>query len=172
MSATGSGKATGWKIPLLFCAAAILIVSVVALWRYLSRPEIPALEPGLLEQARALHIDLEADAWGRSFKNLLVDSAAGFSGHALKDAKVELLAREAMDSGRFDGACAASALVYNDYKRDGLLADMVRRAANDCADLPWGAFAAKKMNGAGVRIDAHVLLNTRWRECSGQAAGR
>ena len=78
----------------------------------------------------------------------------------------------AQRSGRFDGACAASALVYNDYKRDGLLADMVRRAANDCADLPWGAFAAKKMNGAGVRIDAHVLLNTRWRECSGQAAGR
>ena len=95
-----------------------------------------------------------------------MDSAAGSAGHAQKDAKVELLAREAMGSGRFDGACAASALVYNDYKRDGLLADMVRRAANDCADLPWGAFAAKKMNGAGVRIDAHVLLNTRWRECA------
>lgn len=75
MSTTGSDKATGWKIPLLFCATVILIVSVVALWRYLSRPEIPTLEPGLLEQARALHIDLEADAWGRSFKNLLVDSA-------------------------------------------------------------------------------------------------
>ena len=120
MSATGSGKATGWKIPLLFCAAAILIVSVVALWRYLSRPEIPALEPGLLEQARALHIDLEADAWGRSFKNLLVDSAAGFSGHALKDAKVELLAREAMGLGRFDGLRGSSALVYTITKRDGL----------------------------------------------------
>ena len=91
-----------------------------------------------------------------------MDSAAGFAGHAQKDAKVELLAREAMGSGRFDGACAASALVYNDYKR----------AANDCADLPWGAFAAKKMNGAGVRIDAHVLLNTRWRECAGRTADR
>lgn len=169
MSAARSHKATGWKIPLLFCAAALLVVGAVGLWRHLNRPDIPALEPELLARAQALRIDLEADDWGRAFKNLLTESAAGFSGHELKDAKVELLAREAMDSGRFDAACAASTLMYDDYKRDGLLAAMVRRAAASCATLPWGAFAAEGMRGSGAKTGARSLLNARWRACSAHA---
>ncbi|WP_022656218.1 hypothetical protein [uncultured Desulfovibrio sp.] len=56
---------------------------------------------------------------------------------------MELLAKESMDSCHFNAACTASVLIYNDYKRDGLLVDMVRRAADSCTALPWGAFAAR-----------------------------
>ena len=58
-------KATGWKVPLLFCAVMGVAVLGTWLWRNLGKPEVPPLEPGLVAVAQTYHIDLEADPEGK-----------------------------------------------------------------------------------------------------------
>ena len=45
-------KATGWKVPLLFCAVMGVAVLGTWLWRNLDKPEVPPLEPGLVAAAQ------------------------------------------------------------------------------------------------------------------------
>ena len=58
-------KATGWKVPLLFCAVMGVAVLGTWLWRNLDKPEVPPLEPGLVAAAQTYHIDLDADPEGK-----------------------------------------------------------------------------------------------------------
>ena len=61
-------KATGWKVPLLFCAVMGVAVLGTWLWRNLDKPEVPPLEPGLVAAAQTYHIDLDADPEGKPHK--------------------------------------------------------------------------------------------------------
>lgn len=53
-------RATGWKIPLLFCGVILSIVAVAALFRA-HAPEPPAAPQALLNEAKGIRIDLESD---------------------------------------------------------------------------------------------------------------
>lgn len=158
-------KATGWKVPLLFCAVMGVAVLGTWLWRNLGKPEVPPLEPGLVAVAQTYHIDLEADPEGKLLRESITNASTGFATHDSKDARLSALIDKSLDMGRFDAACVAAVLLFDQHKREGKLMHIARSAAKDCATLPWGAFAAKAMKDPGVQIDAHFLLNARWREC-------
>ena len=158
-------KATGWKVPLLFCAVMGVAVLGTGLWRNLGKPEVPPLEPGLVAVAQTYHIDLEADPEGKLLRESITNASTGFATHDSKDARLAALIDKSLDMGRFDAACVAAVLLFDQHKREGKLMHIARSAAKDCATLPWGAFAAKAMKDPGVQTDAHFLLNARWREC-------
>ena len=158
-------KATGWKVPLLFCAVMGVAVLGTWLWRNLDKPEVPPLEPGLVAAAQTYHIDLDADPEGKLLRESITNASTGFAPHDSKDARLAALIDKSLDMDRFDAACVAAVLLFDPHKREGKLMHIARSAARDCATLPWGAFAAKAMKDPGVQTDAHFLLNARWREC-------
>ena len=128
-------------------------------------PEVPPLEPGLVAVAQTYHIDLEADPEGKLLRESITNASTGFATHDSKDTRLAALIDKSLDMGRFDAACVAAVLLFDQHKREGKLMHIARSAAKDCATLPWGAFAAKAMKDPGVQTDAHFLLNARWREC-------
>lgn len=158
-------KNRNWKL----FAALCVIVAAASLWGFWSRPAVPPLDPALLSQARALRLDLAADAKGREQTARIAESASGASSRDQKDARLAGLTHEFAAQGYFNAACEAAIRVSQEYKRDGLLAEIARNAAADCATLPWGALALKHMRGRGVQIDAVLLLNARLRQCAGQS---
>lgn len=159
-------KATGWKVPLIFCAVMGAAVLGTWLWRHLDKPDVPPLEPGLVAVAQTYHIDLDADPEGKLLRESITNASTGFASHDSKDARLAALIDKALDMGRFDAACVAAVLLFDEHKREGKLMRIARGAAGDCTTLPWGAFAARAMKDPGVQTDAHFLLNARWRECS------
>ncbi|MFQ9869092.1 MAG: hypothetical protein ACLRWP_20800 [Bilophila wadsworthia] len=75
-------RATGWKIPLLFCGVILSIVAVAALFRH--TPEPPAVPQALLKEAKGIRIDLESDPEGQSWKARIASAASGFSTQAIR----------------------------------------------------------------------------------------
>lgn len=71
-------KATGWKIPLLFCGVVLAIVCIVSVFRG-GKAAPPAVPAPLLRQAEAITIDLDADAEGKAWKARIASAASGFS---------------------------------------------------------------------------------------------
>lgn len=159
-------KYTGWKVPLLFCAAAGLMVMTVWLWRQWTNPVVPPLDPALLTQARTLLIDLEKDAEGQELKRRISSDGTALGTREQKDARLLILANEAVQRGRYDAACAATILVYNDFKRDEILSMVAYGAAKNCADLPWGAFVTKGFSHVETRAEIHAMLNARFADCA------
>ena len=84
-------KATGWKVPLLFCAVMGVAVLSTWLWRNLGKPEVPPLEPGLVAVAQTYHIDLEADPEGKLLRESITNASTGFATHDSKDARLAAL---------------------------------------------------------------------------------
>lgn len=80
-------RATGWKIPLLFCGVILSIVAVAALFRA-HAPEPPAVPQALLNEAKGIRIDLESDPEGQSWKARIASAASGFSTQADKDGRL------------------------------------------------------------------------------------
>ena len=70
-------RATGWKIPLLFCGVILSIVAVAALFRA-HAPKPPAVPQALLNEAKGIRIDLESDPEGQSWKARIASAASGF----------------------------------------------------------------------------------------------
>ena len=103
-------KATGWKVPLLFCAVMGVAVLGTWLWRNLGKPEVPPLEPGLVAVAQTYHIDLEADPEGKLLRESITNASTGFATHDSKDARLAALIDKSLDMGRFDAACVAAVL--------------------------------------------------------------
>lgn len=159
-------RATGWKIPLLFCTVVVCIVGLAALLR--PTPEevhVPPVPEALLAQAKAIIIDLNAAPDGAQWKQRITTAGSGFISHADKDIRLEYVIRDAVAQARFDAACTASVLVYDNSKRDGLLEDIARTAAADCPTLPWGVMAAHGMRDPLVRSRTHEMLTKRWNVC-------
>lgn len=156
-------RSTGWKVPLLFCGVILSVVCLVGLLR--GKPEPPAVPGPLLNQARAITINLDADAEGKEWKARIASAASGFATAADKDGRLKNLIETSIESGRFDAACTAAVLVRDDTLRDALLARILDAACAQCATLPWGVLAAHGMGDAETKASAHSALTRQWERC-------
>ena len=145
-------RATGWKIPLLFCGVILSIVAVAALFRA-HAPEPPAVPQALLKEAKGIRIDLESDPEGQSWKARIASAASGFSTQADKDGRLGEIVLTTAENKRDDGL------------RDGLMRKIANAASADCASLPWGVFAMHGMRDPQTQAEASALLTQRWKEC-------
>ena len=145
-------RATGWKIPLLFCGVIISIVAVAALFRPQAQ-EPPAIPGALLQKAKGIRIDLESDTEGRSWKARIASAASGFSTQADKDGRLGEIVLTTAENKRFDASCTAAVLIRDDGVRDGLMRKIADAAAGDCASLPWGVFAMHGMRAPQAQAE-------------------
>lgn len=127
-------RATGWKIPLLFCGVILSIVAVAALFRA-HAPEPPAVPQALLKEAKGIRIDLESDPEGQSWKARIASAASGFSTQADKDGRLGEIVLTTAENKRFDASCTAAVLIRDDGLRDGLMRKIANAASADCASL-------------------------------------
>ena len=156
-------RATGWKIPLLFCGVILSIVAVAALFRA-HAPEPPAVPQALLNEAKGIRIDLESDPEGQSWKARIASAASGFSTQADKDGRLGEIVLTTAENKRFDASCTAAVLIRDDGLRDGLMRKIANAASADCASLPWGVFAMHGMRDPQTQAEASALLTQRWKE--------
>ena len=147
-------RATGWKIPLLFCGVILSIVAVAALFRA-HAPEPPAVPQALLKEAKGIRIDLESDPEGQSWKARIASAASGFSTQADKDGRLGEIVLTTAENKRFDASCTAAVLIRK----------IANAASADCASLPWGVFAMHGMRDPQTQAEASALLTQRWKEC-------
>lgn len=168
----GREKATGWKVPLLFCGVIVLLVAIASLWKQPPAPP-PDLPPALEARARALSINLDADGPsgdgghdGQSWKERIVSAGSGFYARALKDERLAAVADAALAAGRLDAACAAAVLVADTERRDRVFADILTAAQESCRRLPWGVFAVRGVRSPEQAARMARGLAQRWRDCA------
>ncbi|MDO5483470.1 MAG: GTP cyclohydrolase [Desulfovibrionaceae bacterium] len=156
-------KATGWKVPLLFCAVLLALIGLAAVLRGGPAP-LPPVPTPLLEQAQGMDIRLTG-AEGTQWQSRITSEASGFAPRAEKDAKLYALVGEALAAGRQDAACTASVLVGDVALRDAALGQIFEHAVADCGRLVWGVFAIR---GASPEAAASwaAALDARWRACN------
>lgn len=158
-------KATGWKVPLLFCAIILGLVALASPWRT-QRLAPPPLPQELLEEARKLVIDLDApDA--RPWKERIVQAASGFAGREVKGRLLAGLAAEACAAGRLDVACAAGVQVADEAQRDTVFKGIFETAAQACSSLPWAVFAVHGARAPELAASLASALEKRWQVCQG-----
>ncbi len=162
------GRATGWKIPLLFCAAILIVVAFVWGWRRHAAPPALDISPALLEIAGQSRIDLEADAGGRRYREDLIAAGRGFAASDVRDRQVEAVARRAMEDGRLDVAVMGSQVLRDQGRRDELLKSLAGACMKDCAMLPWGVYAVRNMQDHAAAVELARGLNGRWEQCLAQ----
>lgn len=163
-------RATGWKIPLIFCGVVLGIVGLFSLLRTEPAVQVPEVPAPLLAQARAIVIDLNTAPEGSLWKERITAAGSGFASHADKDTKLAFVIRDAVARQRFDAACTAAVLVYDTPKRDAVLEETAQAAAGDCSTLPWGVMAAHGMRDPFVQARTHEMLTERWNACRDAAA--
>lgn len=156
-------KATGWKVPLLFCGAMLVVVGLGAFLRT-PPPPPPELPGELTRQARALVIDLDTPE-GRPWKERIVSAASGFVPPEVKAERLGAVAADAVGAGRLDAACAAAVQVPDENGRDAAFAGIFRAAAGTCAALPWAVFAVHGVREPGLAAVLAGELEARWRNC-------
>ena len=157
-------KATGWKVPLLFCAALLGLIGLVALLRG-GPPPLPDVPAPLLEQAQSMSIKLTG-AEGEHWHNRITSDATGLEPQVNKNAKLRNLTAQALDAGRQDAACMAAVLVTDPTLRDAAFRQIFDHALAECDRLVWGVFAIR---GASPEVAARWApeLNERWTACTG-----
>lgn len=160
-------KATGWKVPLLFCGVIVGVVALAAAWRT-PPPRPPALPGPLVARARALAIDLEAPE-GRPWKERIVRAASGFVPPEVKTERLARVAAEALAARRLDAACAAAVQVPDETRRDFTFEGIFHAAAEECGTLPWGVFAVHGVREPELAASLARALERRWRACGGVA---
>ena len=160
-------KATGWKVPLLFCGVILAVVGIGALFRTPPAPP-PELPGALTARARALAIDLDTPE-GRPWKERIVSAASGFVAPEVKAERLDMVAAEAVDAGRLDAACAAAVQVPVEERRDAAFAGVFSSAVRECATLPWAVFAVHGVRDAERAEGLARELRARWRDCAGDA---
>lgn len=165
----GREKATGWKVPLLFCGVIVLLVAIASLWKQAPAPP-PDLPPALEARARALSINLDADGssgdGGQSWKERIVSAGSGFYARALKDERLAAVADAALAAGRLDAACAAAVLVADTERRDRVFSDILTAAQGSCRRLPWGVFAVRGVRSPEQAARMARSLAQHWRDCA------
>lgn len=158
-------RTTGWKIPLIFCAVVLGVVAITALLRW-ERVDAPPLPDALLAQAQAIVIQLDNDEEGRKWKADISAVAGGFTTRAEKDQRIMALVRLTLEHKRYDAACTAAVLMYNNHQRDAAFQEIGDVALQECATLPWGVMAAKGMHFPKAQAEMQTLLIQRWQECA------
>ena len=159
----GTQKATGWKVPLLFCGAILVMVGLGALWRTPPAPP-PDLPGALTAKARALTIDLDTPE-GRPWKERIVSAASGFVAPEVKGERLRAVAAEAVAAGRLDAACAAAVQMQDETGRDAAFAGIFAAAARECASLPWAVFAVHGVRDPERAAALARELTGRWEAC-------
>lgn len=157
-------RATGWKIPLLFCGVVLALMAITSLLRQekVDMTPIPAL---LLEEAKAIHMNLEATEEGKAWKERISSTAGAFATRADKDVRLTALIHDAAEKRRFDAACTASVLMYNDHQRDAVLLNVGQTALAQCDDLPWAVMASGGMKDPKTLAGLHEDIVRRWEAC-------
>lgn len=161
-------KATGWKVPLIFCAVILVVVAVAWGYRKMTAPAPLPLRQELLTLAAEAHIDLDADEEGRRYKEELIAAGRGFSPKYLKDEKVLAIAREALERGRVDVTVTAVHVLNDTGRRDEILRLLAKRGLDDCAALPWAVFAVRNLQDYPLAVDYTNKLNPRYDMCRGE----
>ena len=159
-------QGSGWMLPLLFCLAVLACAAGAWIFRQSAKQDPPAIDPELAEIASAWTLDL-TDEQGGHLKEEMASAATGLDSHAARDAKVGELGRRALDQGRIDAACAAVLFLNGPEMRLALLRDIEKKAAADCATLPWGVFAVRNMAGDAPEMARTLAdqINARWESC-------
>lgn len=158
-------KATGWKIPLIFIAAMAIIAGGVWFYRKETAPPPLPIRAELLPLAAASHVNLDADAEGRRFKEELIAAGRGFSPKYAKEAKVELVALQAFDAGRTDVVITALGVLRDPERRDRLLLELADVCMADCPRLPWAVFAVRNLSDYPRAVNLTHRLNARYDQC-------
>lgn len=159
-----SQKATGWKVPLIFCATILGMVALAALFRP-APPAPPELPPALVARARALVIDLDTPE-GRPWKERIVEAASGFTAPEVKSERLRAVAAEAMARGRLDAALAAAVQVPDEARRHAAFAEIFAAAAGECAHLPWAVFAIRGVRDPALAQSLARELTARSQACA------
>lgn len=157
-------KATGWKVPLLFCGAIGILVVLGALWRT-PAPAPPALPEALVARARALTIDLDTPG-GRPWKERIVEAVSGFVPAETKARRLRAVAAEAVAARRYDAACAAAVQLPDAAPRNAAFADIFEAAARQCESLPWAVFAVHGLREPELAQALALRLERRWQACA------
>lgn len=158
-------RATGWKIPLLFCGIVLAAVVITSHLRQ-EKVDMAPIPAPLLEQTKAIHMNLEGDEDGKGWKELISKTAGAFVTRADKDVRLSILIRDAAKLQRFDAACTAAVLMYNDHQRDAVLLDVGKAALQDCGNLPWAVMASGGMKDPKILSSLHGEVTARWEACS------
>lgn len=158
-------KATGWKVPLLFCAVILGIVAVAASFR--DSPElVRELPPGLVEQAQHIVIDLDGPD-GKLWKERISAAASGFVARDFKDERLRVVVAEALEQERYDVACTAAVLIADEERRNAVFGNVFESAVKTCDSLPWGVFAVRGSFSPEQVEEWSARLEARWRMCGG-----
>ncbi len=159
-------RATGWKVPLLFCAG-IIAVSALSVFLRGIKPgvEVAPVPDDLLAKARTIVIDLEATPQGRMWKERIYRASGGFSSRQSKDDSMIQVAESAIEFKAFDAACAATTLVYDNQRRDAIFFKMSQAVHDDCENLPWAVFASKGLEDNALRDTLNKDLAQQWDKC-------
>ncbi len=167
-----SAKATGWRVPLLFCAGIIVFAALFWGWRRLSAPPPLPIEAELLTLAGQSRLNLDADPEGRRYKDALISAGRGLDPTYIKDAKAAAIAEEALDAGRIDAGVTAIQVIRDVDRRDMLLRRLAAEAMADCRTLPWAVFAARNLiHDYPVAMGLTRKINERWEVCRRQHPG-
>lgn len=158
-------KATGWKVPLLFCAVLLALIGLVAVLRG-GPPPLPTVPAPLLEQAQSMSIKLTGPD-GELWHNRITSDATGLEPRVNKDAKLQVLVARALEAGRQDAACMAAVLVADPIHRDTAFRRIFDYSLADCDRLIWGVFAIRGASAEAAALWANEL-NARWDACGGE----
>lgn len=158
-----SQKATGWLVPLLFCAAIILLAAIIKFFLP-EKADLPDIPQSLYELAKNRKIDLD-NVDGKVWKDQIVNAASGFAPKESKDAKLVIIIEKALAQKRFDAALAAAVLIKGHDVKNAALTKIFELTSSSCENAPWAVFA---IHGMGKEQEAAKLINQleiKWQEC-------
>lgn len=156
-------KATGWKIPLIFCLAMIFLFGLAKLFLGSDADDLP-MRAALLDKARAARLHLD-DETGREWKEKIIQAASGFADMGEKDRKLAAIALSALGEGRQDAAAAATVLIKDRAERDRMLEKIFSQAMDECERLPYAVFAVRGTSNRESALAMLGILEKYWKKC-------
>ncbi len=156
-------KATGWKIPLIFCGA-IILIALVGRFILPAGPNLPEIPQSLLELAKNRKIDLDKPE-GKDWKEQMVSAASGFAAPEAKDYRLAAIIDSALAQKRFDAACAAAVLMRLQDDKNRALKNIFAKASQSCEEAPWAVFAIRGLGNAPEAADLTEILAKKWQQC-------
>lgn len=156
-------KATGWRIPLLFCAGIIGLTLII--WLFVPADEaIPTFPEDLLASAKSIAIDL-SDSDGKSWLASISSASSGFADIAEKDKKLAAIVHQALEQKRFDAACTALTVLRQEKARNDVINKIIDDALQHCETLPWAVFAYKASKPGEHIGELNNRIISSWRKC-------
>lgn len=159
-------KATGWKVPLMFCGSVTLVVFLASLF-IPHTPQAPHLPEELESRARAIRIEMD-DPEGKTLMEAITSAASGFADHGEKDKKLAHIVKQTLQKERYDAACTALALIRNDDARATAVDWIADMGMRSCATLPWTVFAYRASGSADQKRKLYQKISEKWRLCGNQ----